>query len=288
MTFSEEWPLMFFTLLTQFAVGTYIFIVVVRTFSKKLGQEKCMKLTGLGMTVTGPVMLAALILSLFHLGTPAGAYRAVLNWGSSWLSREILFAGLFFVLWFIGYVMEKKGTWSQVLGWLNTVVGIAAIYSMSSIYASTVMPAWTDFNTYLSFFGTTAVFGAAGTVLFMLLSKEEKNEQVMSVLKIVGITGIVAVLLQLIYLPIYASALAAEGAVGVKSLSVLAGNHLYTTVFRWILTAGGLAIILHGVFRKTMTKAVAQLAAVAFVLVVAGEFLGRFIFYALGIPIDIG
>lgn len=288
MTFSEEWPLMLFTLLTQFAVGTYIFIVVIRAFSNKISKEKCMKLTDLGMTIVGPVMFAALILSLFHLGTPSGAYRAILNWNSSWLSREILFAGIFFALWVIGYVMEKRGSWSQVLGWINAVIGMAVIYSMSSIYASTIIPAWTDFNTYLSFFGTTVVFGAAGTVLFMLLSKEEKDEHVISIFKIVGITGIIAVAFQLIYLPIYASALAVEGSVGVESLSVLAGNHLYTTIFRWILTAGGLGMILYGVFRKSMTKAVFHSSAVAFILVVTGEFLGRFIFYALGIPIDIG
>src|SRR5690606_915427 len=135
--------------------GTYIFLVVIRALSNKMGKEKSIKLTGLGMTVVGPVMLVALILSLFHLGTPSGAYRAILNWDSSWLSREIIFAGTFFVLWLIGYLLERKGAWSQVLGWINSIVGVVAIFSMSSIYAATIMPAWTDFNTYLSFFGTT-------------------------------------------------------------------------------------------------------------------------------------
>lgn len=287
MTFSEEWPLMLFTLLTQFAVGTYIFLVVIRALSNKLGKEKCIKLTGLGMTVVGPVMLVALILSLFHLGTPSGAYRAILNWDSSWLSREIIFAGTFFVLWLIGYLLERKGSWSQVLGWINSIVGVVAIFSMSSIYAATIMPAWTDFNTYLSFFGTTIVFGAAGTVLFLLHSKEE-SESVVPVLKVTGIIGIAAIVLQLIYLPIYASGLAAGGAVGVESLSILSDNYLYTTIFRWILTVGGLAIILYGVFRTTMTKALYQWTAFALVLVVAGEFLGRLIFYAMGVPIVVG
>ena len=288
MTFAEEWPLLLFTLFTQFAVGTYIFFVVIRAFNNKLGKEKSVKLTGLGMTVVGPVMAVALILSLFHLGTPMGAYRAILNWDSSWLSREIIFAGTFFVLWLVGYVMERKGAWSQVLGWINSLVGVAAIYSMASIYASTIMPAWTDVNTYFSFFGTTIVFGAAGTVLFILMSKEEKTDQVMSVLKVTGIIGIAAIALQLIYLPIYASSLAAGGGVGVESAAVLAGDYLYTTIFRWVLTMAGLAIILFGVFRKTMSKTIYQWSMAALVLVLAGEFLGRLIFYASGFPINIG
>ncbi len=36
--FAEEWPLLSFTLLTQLAVGSYLFFVIIRSFKK--GQAK--------------------------------------------------------------------------------------------------------------------------------------------------------------------------------------------------------------------------------------------------------
>lgn len=286
--FSEEWPLMFFTILTQFAVGSYIFFVVFRSLNKKVDRETSVKMTKLGMTIIGPVMLVALVLSIFHLGTPLGAYRSILNLDSSWLSREILFSGLFFALWIVGYVLERSGKWNQTLGWVNSVVGVAVVFSMASIYASSIMPAWSDLNTYLSFFGTAIVFGAASSVLFILLSKEEKSQQIISILKITGVIGIVAIGFQLIYLPVYISGLTTGGAAGLESAAAVSSSYLFTTILRWVLTVAGLAILVYGLTREVVSKSFYQLAYAALGLVLVGEFLGRFLFYSTGFPITIG
>lgn len=286
--FSEEWPLMFFTILTQFAVGSYIFFVVFRSLNKKVDRETSVKMTKLGMTIIGPVMLVALVLSIFHLGTPLGAYRSILNLDSSWLSREILFSGLFFALWIVGYVLERSGKWNQTLGWVNSVVGVAVVFSMASIYASSIMPAWSDLNTYLSFFGTAIVFGAASSVLFILLSKEEKSQQIISILKITGVIGIVAIGFQLIYLPVYISGLTTGGAAGLESAAAVSSSYLFTTILRWVLTVAGLAILVYGLTREVVSKSFYQLAYAALGLVLVGEFLGRFLFYLTGFPITIG
>jgi anaerobic dimethyl sulfoxide reductase subunit C (anchor subunit) len=284
--FAEEWPLLLFTLFTQLAIGSYIFFVAIRS-CKKINREECVRMTKMGMTLVGPVMLIALILSIFHLGTPFGAYRSILNVGSSWLSREILFAGLFFVLWIVGFVLERQGKWSQALGWVNSIVGVGAIFSMASIYASTIIPAWSNMNTYMAFFGTTIVFGATSTALSILMNKEEKSDSVLSVLKVTGIIGGLAIVLQLIYLPIYSSGLTMEGTAGMESATLVASSYLYTTIIRWILSIAGVGILVYTLFRKTKGS-YANFVIASLALVIVGEFLGRYLFYATGVPIFIG
>ncbi|WP_260472012.1 DmsC/YnfH family molybdoenzyme membrane anchor subunit [Bacillus salinus] len=75
--FAEEWPLILFTLLSQLAVGTYIFIVIIRSLNKNIDRQLSINVTKQGLFLVGPVMFIALILSVFHLGTPLGAYRAL-------------------------------------------------------------------------------------------------------------------------------------------------------------------------------------------------------------------
>jgi anaerobic dimethyl sulfoxide reductase subunit C (anchor subunit) len=286
--FAEEWPLMFFTLLSQFAIGSYIFFVIIRSLNKKFDREVSVKMTKFGMIFVGPIMFIALLLSVFHLGTPLGAYRAILNWDSSWLSREIIFAGLFFGLWVVGYILERKGNWSQALGWINSVVGVAAVFSMASIYNASILPSWSTLNTFLSFFGTTIVFGATGTVFSILLSKEEKSQQVISFLKITGLIGIIAIVFQLIYLPVYTSSLAGSGTAALDSVAAVSGDYLYPTLIRWILSISGLAILVYGLFRNVKSKSFYQFSIAALVLVLVGEILGRYLFYATGFPIIVG
>jgi anaerobic dimethyl sulfoxide reductase subunit C (anchor subunit) len=285
--FSEEWPLMLFTLLTQLAVGSYIFFVAIRSCHKKIDKQVCLKMTSLGMTIVGPVMLVALILSVFHLGTPTGAYRALLNLDSSWLSREILFAGLFFVLWIVGFALEKKGSWNQALGWINSIVGIVAIFSMASIYAASIMPAWSNVNTYLAFFGTTIVFGATSTALLILINKEKKTPGVIAVLKVTGVIGVLAIALQLVYLPIYSSALSAGGSAAMESATLVSGSYVITTILRWILSIAGVGVFVYALFRNAKPSYTNFMYA-AIALVLVGEFIGRYLFYATGVPINVG
>ncbi|MBM4763510.1 DmsC/YnfH family molybdoenzyme membrane anchor subunit [Bacillus sp. B15-48] len=287
---AEEWPLLSFTLLTQLAVGTYLFLVIIRTLTKNGDKKITINATKKGMFFIGPVMVVALLLSAFHLGDPLGAYRSLGNLGSSWLSREIVFAGLFFGLWFVSYYLDRKGAWNQILGWVNSIVGLAAIYSMASIYATSIKPAWTDVNTYIAFFGTTILFGAVASILLIALSKEEKPKQLSGILKGIGLIGLAAIIIQLIYLPVYVAGLSVNGGLaGAESASLITGTYAVSTMIRWILSIAGLVILGIALYRKMESKTqYTYYYTTALLLVVVGEFLGRFIFYATGVPIIVG
>ncbi len=80
----SEWSLLLFTLLVPWLVAHY---------------AHSLSLVGSHFT---PVILAAgiagMIISSLHLGRKPRAYRAILNWKKSWLSREIICYSLFLLL----------------------------------------------------------------------------------------------------------------------------------------------------------------------------------------------
>lgn len=286
--FAEEWPLLMFTLLMQLAVGSYIFFVIIRTVNRRENEPESIKATKLGMTLIGPIIIVAFILSVFHLGTPYGAYRSIGNLGSSWLSREILFSGIFFGLWFIGYLTELRGKWSEVLGWINSIVGIMVVIAMASIYSTSILPAWSNVNTYFSFIGTTILFGSVSSVIVVLTSKEVKTSRMISVLKVIGIIGAIAIIFQLVYLPFYKTAISASGAAGLKSATLLSSKYLYATIIRWVVSIVSLGLIFYCLFKRLQKVQMYPLFLVALSFILVGEFMGRYIFYAIGVPIFIG
>jgi Fe-S-cluster-containing dehydrogenase component/DMSO reductase anchor subunit len=84
-----EWSLIFFTFLTILSVA----INVAGLFSEKY----------IDGSFTGVLVVLAGVFSLFHLGSPLKAWRAVCNFKSSRLSREILI----FVIYASGVILEK-------------------------------------------------------------------------------------------------------------------------------------------------------------------------------------
>ena len=79
--FAEEWSLILFTLLTQLAVGVFILLTAVRvSLVKENENQLAAKLTDKGFLAAGILMALAMVISLFHLGTPGGAYRPFSIW----------------------------------------------------------------------------------------------------------------------------------------------------------------------------------------------------------------
>jgi len=290
--FAEEWPLMMFTLFSQLAVGSFVILMLMRTL---LGQKEPVvgnQLTDQGIKQVGWVMALALAFSLFHLGTPSGAYRSIYHLATSWLSREILTAGGFFVLWFISQAFLRKGKFSQALGWVTALVGLAAIYSMASIYATSIRPAWTNSNTYLAFYGATFAMGTAGALSFVTFAckgREVSKETLSFVRKISGIT-LVSVLLMLLYLPMMISSLSGGGAAAQASAKLLTGSYMVPLVLRGILSIGG-ALLLSLRLGKSgeMANALSpQSIYLALLLIFIGEIVARYVFYATAVSITVG
>ncbi|MDA8228408.1 MAG: dimethyl sulfoxide reductase anchor subunit [Desulfitobacterium hafniense] len=288
--FAEEWPLMMFTLLSQLAIGTFIVLMIVRSL---LGDKStAAKLTNFGLKAVGPIMALALLLSFFHLGTPTGAFRSILNLGSSWLSREIFTAGGFFVLWGLTvYTLKKEGAGNGI-GWLAVLAGVAAIFSMASIYNSSIRPAWANTHTFIAFFGATFVLGYAGAVAMIghIMKGQNIPSEGMASLKKAGYLAIAAAIIPLVYLPVYLGSLNGGGEAAQASGQLLTNSYLFPLILRWVLSLAGVFMFVNLVNKQSkgarMLPAGAVLISLALVLV--GEFIGRYVFYASGISIMVG
>ncbi|MBD5608591.1 MAG: dimethyl sulfoxide reductase anchor subunit, partial [Desulfovibrio sp.] len=102
---SFEFPLVFFTVLTQLAAGLAIYLCWQMWIKPDLDENKAWKQAWLW---TAGVSVVGLIASLCHLGQPFSAYRALSNLSASSLSWEVLAFCCFTALAFLCYFWRSR------------------------------------------------------------------------------------------------------------------------------------------------------------------------------------
>lgn len=150
----DYWSLVIFTLLGQSAAGIMMLLALSRR-----GTRPAVRRTWVAVVI----LIAAAVASLGHLADPFISYFTITNVFTSWLSREILFAGLFgaaMLLWII-----FRRCW---LRWLAALVGLAFVYVMSRVYIIPTEPFWNSLLTFWSFLSTAFLLGAS---LLLLLDE---------------------------------------------------------------------------------------------------------------------
>jgi DMSO reductase anchor subunit len=102
--------------------------------------------------------------SMLHLGRPLYAFRAVIGWRRSWLSREIIAFGLYAAL-AAAYTLASwasnvgSATAIHALGVIAAGVGVFGVICSSMIYAATQRPFWSFPRTAAKFLLSAAVLG---------------------------------------------------------------------------------------------------------------------------------
>jgi Fe-S-cluster-containing dehydrogenase component/DMSO reductase anchor subunit len=175
-------PLVLMLVLTQLSVGA---------FSAGLLYE-CLvsgpRVPSLRSVQAGNALLfglVALTASLFHLGRPQYAFRAVLGLRHSWLSREIVAFGVFAALasiyatalfvsqYFAQSSADFNGdgtTWADYLGWSVATSGAFAVFCSVMIYVFTQRECWSPLRVAVRFMLTSALLGIAATWLSILVA----------------------------------------------------------------------------------------------------------------------
>jgi anaerobic dimethyl sulfoxide reductase subunit B (iron-sulfur subunit) len=143
----EEVPLILFTLLTQMAVGG--FWAMLWTFPRLLS-----------LLLIGICLGAGLLASLAHLGKKKRAWHALGNLRRSWLSREVLFTGLFGAGWLVT-ILERMIWHRNTVEWLGltATLGFGLIYSMAKVYRLPAIPAWNTGRTNAVFILSALLLG---------------------------------------------------------------------------------------------------------------------------------
>ncbi len=177
----RERSLVAFTVLSQLAVGLVWALLLVdavglltTTGPAAAGGSPAWSGSRPGQVFAGPeaalavvgIMVVAAAAALLHLGSPRNAWRALGNVRTSWLSREILFAGLFTA----AVAAAAVAGWSAAGALGPLALGIAAaagaglILAMSHVYRLRTVPAWDSRLTTASFFLSALSLGSLATV----------------------------------------------------------------------------------------------------------------------------
>lgn len=172
-----HWPMIGMLTLTQGAVGLFVAAAALA-----IGDSAVFHAVKGALAIAGFVLLVlGLAASVPHLGRPLGAWRAFLGLRTSWMSREIVVFGIV-----SGAAAGLVGTalWEPVAGRVSAVslvesgayvanlsapmavatalLGLLAVYCSAMIYVDTRRAFWRRDLTFIKFFGTTLLLGAAG------------------------------------------------------------------------------------------------------------------------------
>lgn len=303
----REWALPVYTILMQLAVGALFVLWLARLFAtSKFSSHELNRINRNPILVIAFTAVVAMGGSHFHLSRPFHSFLAVLNFRSSWLSREIVFTLFFFLtilsLLYFTYFQTHRGRLINGLGWMASLFGCVVVYCMARIYLIPTQVAWNSTSVIASFFVTSLTLGAMTIVLLMVLDlkfaeikKSDDVELRMQVIKhcFGGLTVLTIVLVILgatiTYIQVH---LLAEGdLVARTSLSLLVELYMPLLVQRFVFlffASIAMGVAMYRMWRsEVVPQSLMMPVYLSCLLILIGEIIGRFLFYATHIRVGI-
>ena len=303
----REWALPVYTILMQLAIGALFVLWMIRSLvGARFSPQKMDRIIQNPILVISFTVIIAMVGAHFHLSRPFHSFYAVRNFGSSWLSREIVFTALFFLtlgaLWFVSRFKLEHDKLIAILGWVAIGFGFIVIYCMARIYLLPTQVAWNSSTVIVSFFITALLLGtmtiACLLVLDLRFAEIQKVQDIeihaqvikysiawLTWMTLLMVVVNIAVILYQIYL------LNQGDITSQTSLQLLFGLYLPLFVMRLSLVI--VAPLWMGYAVHQMRKAGAapqSLMAPVYMsclLILIGEIIGRFLFYATHIRLGI-
>lgn len=163
----HEWPLTLFTVLAQMSVGAFITLGVIQVVGRRRFSTATIdRIAVPALYAIGPIMVAAFLASMFHLGNPLHAPNVLRGWSHSALSQEIImgvgFAALGFLFTACQYFGWLKPAGRAALAVVTGVWGLFFIYVMARLYMLPTLPGWNHWTTPATFYLTAVTTGALG------------------------------------------------------------------------------------------------------------------------------
>ena len=259
-----HWPLVFMLVLTQLSVGAFAVLWLLDL----MGQ-------GGGLTIKALVSLGLAGISLgastLHLGRPIYAWRALKGLRRSWLSREVLTLSLFAgaasafagMLW-----LDLPGR--GVAGLLTFIAGVAGVTCSARIYIVPARPAWFSGYTLAEFYSTALMLGP----LFVQMG----DGRVPSWVRFAAIAGAASQLITQLLKFLWESR---SEVFELRASSLLLSGRLQN------LFVARLAVLAVAGVVLPLVATHGWMIAAAFVAALAGEWLGRYLFFVSVVPKNI-
>lgn len=269
----HEWPLMVFTVLGQIAAGGFIVAGLALLFGRleAYQRESVVKM----MFFVWVLMGIGLLASVMHLGTPLRAFNSLNKVGSSGLSNEILMAGLFFAAGGLYWLLAVTGKMPKGIdaAWLviAMLLGVGFVYAIANVYHIPTVPTWNNGYTTVNFFMTMLIGGP----LLGYLLKRPSCECGASLWATVSLAALVVSVCSNL---MQGSELAMIKS-SVMQATALVPDYGKLMALRVVLVSLGLGLWVVPMLRGSRGNA--GLIFIGLLLVIAGEIVGRGVFYGL-------
>jgi len=295
----REWTLPVYTILMQISVGAHFLLWVIRARAgSRFSPVEMDKVIRNPVLVIWFTALVAMIGSHFHLSRPFHSIFALMNFKSSWLSREIVFSILFFlttlVVWYLSRYHSNRPKLIAGVGWLGIFWGLLLVYCMARIYLIPTQTAWNSVTVIISFYVTTLLLGCATIMCLLILDMMFSEIQHMDASLQVqfvkhsfgGLTGVMllaaAASLAVVFVQI---ALLGQGDITARtSLRLLIELYLPLLLIRLLLLVIAslyLAFSVSQLYRnKSTPQSLMMPVYLSSMMIFVAEIVGRFLFYA--------
>jgi anaerobic dimethyl sulfoxide reductase subunit C (anchor subunit) len=280
----KEWPLVFFTILTQMAVGVFtlsglVAVVLPNPNPYTKGWVSITVLSSILITL----MLGGLVATL-HLNSPLKVRFSLTNLQGSWLSREAFLSGIFGLL-VLSLLLRRLldssfGTFDTILILTGVIFGLGLVIAISRLYMLRTVPAWNHLGTPAMFFASTFLLGTAGNMVFWLIamywydgSATHKYSGPILIISVFLIFTFVALQFGIfIFTILY---LNNQGGKAAESVRALWADLKWATFWRWTIAFLAISFVIGAIY---ILGEVPSLYAVA-ILILLSEILGRYLFY---------
>ncbi len=283
---SNDWPLVFFTVLSQLSVGILFAAFVLSFLLKNMDTPALAELRKTLIIVALVSIGVALIISFLHLASPQHAVYAITNTGSSWLSREILLAIMYFLSLLICFLSWQYDiphrSMFEYFFLASLLTGVILVWAIAGVYMIPTVPLWNSPSTPVAFFNTSLMLGS-GALLVMMISQASRNAELPEI-RTMQSTLFYMVAISVFVFLLCKMFLEAD-------LSTVPGGFVAPAVSSWWKTAqyiflvAGFTILTYWFARHTATMpgekvVAAYLVYVAVLLLFFAELAGRYVFYA--------
>ncbi|EBB5626471.1 dimethyl sulfoxide reductase anchor subunit [Salmonella enterica] len=265
----HEWPLMIFTVFGQCVAGGFI-VLALALMKGDLRAETQQRVIAcmFGLWV---LMGIGFIASMLHLGSPMRAFNSLNRVGASALSNEIASGSVFFAVGGIGWLPPALRTLWLII---TMVLGVVFVWMMVRVYNSIdTVPTWYSVWTPLGFFLT--LFMGGPLLGYLLLRIAGVNGWAMRLLPAVSVLALVVIA---IMVAMQGAELATIHS-SIQQASALVPDYGSLMAWRMVLLAAALCCWI--VPQLKGYQPAVPLLSVAFILMLAGELIGRGVFYGL-------
>ena len=143
--------ILFFTTLAGAAQGLLVTLALAQIAGVAADGNFVLRAVGLGVAL----LLAGLAASFLHLGHKMRAWRAVLMWRTSWMSREVIVMPAYIALaalWWLALYTGSDGAVARALPWAVVAGALVLWYCTAMIYACLrFIQEWAHWSTVANF-----------------------------------------------------------------------------------------------------------------------------------------